>query len=180
MYTFVTGGYRSGRSNYALRRAAELGQPPWLYVSTGQDTDEAVRSRIQRHRRDVEAIWRTAVMPERLLDLLQPAAGAAGPLDGSGAAVIDGIAGWIETRLAGSDESLDKSLLEEEITAFAARLYRSAVPLVVTSTEMGLGVLPQREADLRLLRVVSSANQILAQQAGGVVLMVSGVPFKVR
>ena len=24
MYTFVTGGHRSGRSNYALRRAAEL------------------------------------------------------------------------------------------------------------------------------------------------------------
>jgi adenosylcobinamide kinase/adenosylcobinamide-phosphate guanylyltransferase len=179
MYTFVTGGYRSGRSNYALRRAAELGQPPWLYVSTGQDTDEAVRSRIQRHRRDVEAIWRTAVMPDRLLDLLQPAAGTPGLLDGSGAAVIDGIAGWIETRLAGSDESLDKALIEE-MSAFATRLYRSAVPLVVTSTEMGLGVLPQREADLRLLRVVSSANQILAQQAAGVVLMVSGVPFKVR
>src|SRR5882757_8957145 len=101
MFTFVTGGYRSGRSNYALRRAAELGQPPWLYVSTGQDTDEAVRSRIQRHRRDVEAIWRTAVMPARLLDLVQPAAGTPGPLEGSGAAVIDDIAGWIQTRLDG-------------------------------------------------------------------------------
>jgi adenosylcobinamide kinase / adenosylcobinamide-phosphate guanylyltransferase len=178
MYTFVTGGYRSGRSNYALRRAAELGQPPWLYVSTGQDDDEAVRSRIQRHRRDVEAIWRTTVMPVRLLDLLQPAGGTPSPLEGAGAAVIDGIAGWIETRVAGTEESADKDLLEE-MTVFAARLYRSAVPLVVTSTEMGLGVLPHRKEDLRLMRVVTSANQILVQQASGVVLMVSGAPFKV-
>jgi adenosylcobinamide kinase/adenosylcobinamide-phosphate guanylyltransferase len=178
MYTFVTGGYQSGRSNYALRRAAELGQPPWLYVSAGGEPDEAVRGRIQRHRRDVEAIWRTAIMPARLMELLAPASGPS-PLEGCGAAVIDGIADWIEQHLGASSQAGDKALLDE-IAAFAARLYRSPVPAVVTSTEMGLGVLPQGAAALRLLRVVASANQILAQQAGGVALMVSGVPFKVR
>src|SRR5439155_18458425 len=122
MYTFVTGGYRSGRSNYALRRAPELGQPPWLYVSTGQETDEAVRRRIERHRRDVEAIWRTAVLSARLLDLLAPAAGLS-PLEGCGAAVIDGVAGWIEQRVAGTEEAADKALADE-MAAFSARLYR--------------------------------------------------------
>jgi adenosyl cobinamide kinase/adenosyl cobinamide phosphate guanylyltransferase len=33
MFTFVTGGLRSGKSDYALRRASELGTPPWLYVA---------------------------------------------------------------------------------------------------------------------------------------------------
>ena len=33
MFTFVTGGLRSGKSEYALRRASELGPPPWLYVA---------------------------------------------------------------------------------------------------------------------------------------------------
>jgi len=174
MYTFVTGGYRSGRSNYALRRAAELGQPPWLYVSTGQETDEAVRKRIEGHRRDVEAIWRTAVMPPKLIELVTP-----GTLDAYGAVVIDGIAGWLEQHLAGTAESADRALIDEVI-AFGERLYRSPVPLVVTSTEMGLGVPPLDTTELRLLKVVTTANQILAQQAGAVVLMVSGVPFKVR
>jgi adenosylcobinamide kinase/adenosylcobinamide-phosphate guanylyltransferase len=174
MYTFVTGGYRSGRSNYALRRAAELGQPPWLYVSTGQETDESVRKRIQHHRRDVEAIWRTAVMPPRLLDLL-----ASGALAGCGAVVIDGIAGWIEQHLATTPEGGDRALIDE-VAAFAERLYRSPVPAVLTSTEMGLGMPPRQTSEVRLLRVVTSVNQIIAEQAGGVVLMVSGVPFKVR
>src|SRR5581483_1111311 len=102
MFIFVTGGYRSGRSNYALRRAAELGQPPWLYVSTGQETDEAVRKRIERHRRDVEAIWRTQIMPPKLLDLMAPAA-----LAGCGAAVLDGLAGWIDRHLTGTGEAED-------------------------------------------------------------------------
>jgi adenosylcobinamide kinase/adenosylcobinamide-phosphate guanylyltransferase len=174
MYIFVTGGYRSGRSNYALRRAAELGQPPWLYVSTGRETDEAVRKRIERHRRDVEAIWRTEVMPSKLADIMAPAS-----LAGCGAAVLDGIAGWIESHLSGA-AAMDDATLIGEIGALAQRLYRSPIPLVVTSTEMGMGLVPGNEQEQRLLRVVTSANQLLAQQAGSVVLMVSGVPFKVR
>ena len=174
MYTFVTGGYRSGRSNYALRRAAELGAPPWLYVSTGRETDEAVRKRIERHRRDMEAIWRTAVMPQKLADLAQPLG-----LEGCGAAVFDGMAGWIEQHLAQSKPEADPSLLDE-VTLFADRLYRSAVPIVVTSTEMSLGMMPRDPGEQRLLKIVGSANQILGQQATGVVLMVSGVPLKVR
>jgi adenosylcobinamide kinase / adenosylcobinamide-phosphate guanylyltransferase len=173
MYTFVTGGYRSGRSRYALRRASELGPPPWLYVTTGQETDETVRKRIEGHRRDVEAIWRTAVMPPRLTDLVAPAV-----LDGHGAAVLDGIAGWIEQQLDGTREAADPELLDQ-MADFGERLYRLAVPVVVTSTEMGLGVPPREGVDLRLMRAVTSANQILAQHASGVVLMVSGVPFKV-
>jgi adenosylcobinamide kinase/adenosylcobinamide-phosphate guanylyltransferase len=174
MYTFVTGGYRSGRSNYALRRAAELGAPPWLYVSTGRETDEAVRKRIERHRRDVEAIWRTSVMPAQLLDLLQPAA-----LEGCGAAVFDGLANWVDDRLARTKPEADPALLDE-IAQFAESLYRSAVPVVVTSTEMSLGMMPRDATEQRLLKIVGSANQILGLQASGVVLMVSGVPLKVR
>jgi adenosylcobinamide kinase/adenosylcobinamide-phosphate guanylyltransferase len=174
MYTFVTGGFRSGRSNYALRRAAELGQPPWLYVSTGRETDEAVRKRIERHRRDMEAIWRTAVMPARLVDLVHPK-----ELEGCGAAVYDGLATWIEERLGQTKPENDPALLDE-LNDFADRLYRSAIPIVVTSTEMSLGLPARDAAEQRLLKIVSSANQILGQQASGMVMMVSGVPLKVR
>jgi adenosylcobinamide kinase/adenosylcobinamide-phosphate guanylyltransferase len=174
MYTLVTGGYRSGRSNYALRRAAELGAPPWLYVGTGRETDEAVRKRIERHRRDVEAIWRTAVMPPKLLDLMQLTA-----LQGCGAAVFDGFAGWIEEHLEGTKPEADAAFLDD-VALFADRVYRSAVPIVITSTEMSLGFQPRDAAEKRLLKIVSSANQILGQQATQLVLMVSGVPLKVR
>jgi adenosylcobinamide kinase/adenosylcobinamide-phosphate guanylyltransferase len=174
MFTFVTGGYRSGRSNYALRRASELGQPPWLYVSAAQETDEAVRKRIEGHRRDVEAIWRTAVLPPRLKDLFDVPG-----LQGCGAGVIDGMAAWIEQRLAGTAEAGDRAVVDE-IIAFTDRLYRSPTPMVVTSTELGQGLMPRTEPELRLVRLVTTANQLLAAQAIGVVLMVSGVHFKVR
>jgi adenosylcobinamide kinase/adenosylcobinamide-phosphate guanylyltransferase len=172
MYTFVTGGQRSGRSNYALRRASELGPPPWLYVATGQETDEAIRKRIEHHRRDAEAIWRTAVLPARLVDLLAPAA-----LDGVGAAVFDGLATWIEAQLVAEPGELVERRIIDEVGKFADRLYRTPTPLVVVSTEMGLGCRARDDAEQRLIKVVQSANQLLASNAGSVVLMVSGVPF---
>jgi adenosyl cobinamide kinase/adenosyl cobinamide phosphate guanylyltransferase len=100
MFTFVTGGYRSGRSNYALRRAAELGPPPWLYVTAGEETDEAVRKRIERQRRDKEAIWQTAVTPVDLGSILQPE-----KIDKFGAVVMDGFMGWLAARAGVSCES---------------------------------------------------------------------------
>jgi adenosylcobinamide kinase/adenosylcobinamide-phosphate guanylyltransferase len=174
MYTFVTGGYRSGRSNYALRRASELGAPPWLYVTAGEETDEAVRKRVERHRRDKEAIWRTAIMPQDLSALFEPAA-----IEGLGAMVLDGFVTWLSARLAASEPAADAALLEE-IESVAHRMYRTALPEIVVSMELGLGGMPESPAQQRFLRVAASANQILAANAGGVVMMVSGVPLKVR
>jgi adenosylcobinamide kinase / adenosylcobinamide-phosphate guanylyltransferase len=174
MYTFVTGGVRSGRSNYALRRAAELGHPPWLYVSTGTEADDAVRKRLDRYRKDAEAIWRTAVMPAQLTDLMQPSA-----VLGFGALVFDGLLGWIQARLGEHGPNGERAVLEE-VERFGDRVYRSAVPVVVVSGEIGFGFSPQTPEELRFLRVATSANQILAENAGAVVLMVSGVPLRVR
>lgn len=170
MYTFVTGGFRSGRSNYALRRASELGHPPWLYVASAQEADESVQKRVAPHRRDSEAIWRTGVLPPHL-----PALVDGGALEGYGAAVFDGIAGWIEQQLKAADA--DRAILDQ-ISTLADRMYRMPIPIVVVSTEMGMGLPPRDAAEQRLLKVVSQANQILIQAAGSVVLMVGGMPFK--
>jgi adenosylcobinamide kinase / adenosylcobinamide-phosphate guanylyltransferase len=174
MYIFVTGGFRSGRSSYALRRAAELGPPPWLYVTAGEEEDEAVRARIERQRRDKEAIWRTGVMAPDLMTSLAPPA-----LEGLGAVVLDGFPSWLAGRLAARPQSTDEEVLEE-IDRVADGLYRAPVPIVIVSQEMGLGTPPSDPGQLRFATLTAGANQILATTAGSVVLMVSGVPLKVR
>jgi adenosylcobinamide kinase/adenosylcobinamide-phosphate guanylyltransferase len=174
MYTFVTGGYRSGRSSYALRRASELGPPPWLWLATAGDTDESVRKRIERHRRDQEAIWRTAVVPDRLADLGDGAA-----VQGLGAIVVDGLDAWIAAHLDPAGPAADATLLGE-VSALADRLYRSPVPVVLVSGEVSLAPFPSDPHQARLGDVLTAANQILAELAAAVVLMVSGIPLRVR
>src|SRR5450755_1861360 len=72
MFTFVTGGLRSGKSEYALQRASELGPPPWLYVAPAIEGDDELKARLAKHRRDQEATWRLLEAPEHLEAALEP------------------------------------------------------------------------------------------------------------
>ena len=74
----------------------------------------------------------------------------------------------------------DDAKILGEVSVLADRLYRTKQPLVVVSLEVGLAPLPTLPGDLREVRLLTSANQMLAANAGSVVLMVSGVPLRIR
>jgi adenosylcobinamide kinase/adenosylcobinamide-phosphate guanylyltransferase len=174
MFTFVTGGLRSGKSEYGLRRASELGPPPWLYVAPHIEGDDELKARLARHRRDQEAAWHLHEAPAKFAGAL-----AAETLAGHGAAVIDRFTIWLSNRLAASEASADYDLIAE-VEGFSDRLYRSTVPIVLVTTEIGLGFLPASVPDRRLINIAGIANQILAERAQSVVMMVSGVPLRLR
>jgi adenosylcobinamide kinase / adenosylcobinamide-phosphate guanylyltransferase len=179
MFTFVSGGLRSGKSGYALRRASELGPPPWLYVAPDVEGDEDLKGRLAKQRRDQEAIWRIKDAPAQLERVLTPEI-----IDGHGALVLDRFSVWLSLRLATEEARAelrnDDRKLMEEVELLADRLYRSHVPGVVVTTEVGLGFLPASVPDRRLIDVVGMANQILAERAQTVVFMVSGVAQRLR
>ena len=174
MYTLVTGGLRSGKSEYALTRASELGPPPWLYIAPHIEGDDELKARLAKHRRDQEATWKFMEAPEHLDAILEPAT-----LAGHGSLIIDRFTVWVANRLARSEPSADRALLNE-IEHLADRLYRSATPGVVVTTEVGLGFLPESVTDRRLVDVVGMANQILSDRATAAALLVSGIPLRLR
>ena len=171
MFTFVSGGLRSGKSDYALRRASELGPPPWLYVAPEVEGDDDVTKRLAQHRRDQDAIWRVKDAPVRLQDALE-----ADVIGGAGALVLDRFAAWIGARMSGK---ADSELLAE-VEELADRLYRSPVPAVLVTTEVGLGFVAASDANRRLVNLVGSANRILAERAQSVVFLMSGVAQRWR
>lgn len=177
MFTFVSGGLRSGKSNYALSRATELGAPPWLYVAPEIEGDDELKERLARHRRDQDAIWRLKDAPDHLEQALD-----IDVVDGHGAMVLDRFSVWLSGRLAATPANgakADRTLLDE-VEHLANRLYHCAIPVVVVTTEVGLGFLPANVPDRRLVNVVGIANQILAERAQSVVFMVSGVAQRLR
>ena len=173
MFTFVSGGLSTGKSDYAFRRASELGPPPWLYVSPQVEGDEAVKTRLAQYRRDQEAIWRIKDAPPELESLLVPEI-----LERHGALVIDKFSLWIAGQLAKTPPSADGALLEG-VERLADKLYRSPVPAVLVTTEVGLAFQPT-VTERRFIDVAGRANQLLADRASSVVFMVSGVPWRLR
>lgn len=174
MFTLVTGGLRSGKSSYALRRASELGPPPWLWVAPRTDGDDELKARLAKFRRDQDATWKFIEAPEHLDAILEPST-----LDGCGSLVIDRFTVWLSGRIAKTEAKSDHYLLEE-VEHLADKLYRSTTPAVVVTTEVGLGFLPANVPDRRLIDVVGLANQILSDRATAAALLVSGIPLRLR
>ena len=155
-----------------LPHAPRLG----LYVAPEIEGDQDLKLRLARHRRDQDAIWRMKDAPENLEQALDDDV-----VDGHGAMVLDRFSVWLSRRLSAAtgNGGTDKALLVE-VELLANRLYRCKIPVVLVTTEVGLGFLPASVPDRRLVNVVGSANQILAERAQSVVFMVSGVAQRLR
>src|SRR3989304_10491297 len=75
--TLILGGARSGKSTHAQKLALECGGEDVLFVATAQALDGEMAARIESHRRERPAAWRTLEAPHHVGEAIshaQPAA----------------------------------------------------------------------------------------------------------
>jgi adenosyl cobinamide kinase/adenosyl cobinamide phosphate guanylyltransferase len=160
--TFVTGGARSGKSSYALRLAAAAGTPVAM-IATAEARDAEMLGRIETHRRERPAGWRTVEEP---LDL----AGALRGLAAGEFAIVDCLSLWVSNLLEASDAAAVEQLAAEAAALAAAH----AGGCVSVSNEVGMGIVPLNALARSYRDVLGRVNAIWADAADDAVLAVSG------
>lgn len=161
----VLGGARSGKSSHAEALVREH-PPPWFYVATAQALDDEMRERIDLHRQRRGRGWETVEAPLRLAEAVADA--------GQRPLLVDCLTLWLSNHLlAGSD-------LEAEAGRLEAALGRRRGPIVLVANEVGLGIVPDNALARRFRDAAGRLNQRLAAVADEVVLMVAGLPMKVK
>jgi adenosylcobinamide kinase / adenosylcobinamide-phosphate guanylyltransferase len=164
--TLVLGGARSGKSRHAEGLVSAL-PPPWLYIATGEPRDNEMAARIAEHRARREAPWRTVEAPRELVGALAAAPAKA-------AILVDCLTLWLSNiLLAGCD-------LEAEIARLERALNQRDGFTVLVANEVGLGIVPDNALARRFRDVAGRLNQRLAATADRVVLLVAGIPVKVK
>ncbi len=167
--TLVTGGSRSGKSKIALDLAAPYGNKG--FIATAEATDDEMRARIERHRRERDSSYLTVEEPVNLGRALESLPAAIE------VAVIDCITVWLGN-LSYHDKITDGTC--PEIDAFLDSLRAPPCHLILVTNEVGMGVVPA-DAATRLFRdTAGSINQILAELAQEVVFSISGIPLRVK
>lgn len=165
----VLGGTRSGKSRFALSRAAALaGDRPWAYLATALPGDPELDDRIARHRRERPAGWPTI---EVGIDL-------PGAITSAGRApiLLDGLTLWLSA-VAGDDlEDIDP-ILDGPVAAALDGLGRHPGPAIVVSDEIGLGMVPLEPLSRAFRDLQGIAHQRFAAAADEVVLTVAGLPL---
>lgn len=163
----ITGGQRSGKSEQAEALALSLSTNP-VYLATAHVWDDEFRERVRRHQERRGSEW-TNIEEEMYLSRH----------DLTGRVVlIDCITLWLTNWLTINNVDVD-AILAEAKREFDAFTQHDATYIFVTY-EIGLGGVSDNALQRKFTDLQGWMNQYVAQQADEVILMVSGIPVKVK
>ena len=164
MLVFITGGVRSGKSAYAMKRAKELTLEP-VYIATAKIWDEDFQKRVRRHQDERGPEW-TSIEAYRDLHLL--------PLEGR-VVVIDCVTLWLTNFFMERENDIDLSLsdFKKEID----KLVLVDATFMIISNELGMGMHADTEVGRKFADLQGWANQYVAGKSSEAVFMVSGLPM---
>ena len=172
----ILGGARSGKSHYALHQGDEKSFKSRTFLATAQALDPEMTRRIQRHRRERGASWRTVEEPYDLIRALKTHARSP-----QGLVVLDCATLWISNLLCGvGGKGLSARKIELLLNKFFQTLQESKGYLRIVSNEVGLGVVPETSLGREFRDLQGRFNQSAALVADQVIFMVAGLPQKIK
>ncbi|MDY6906734.1 MAG: bifunctional adenosylcobinamide kinase/adenosylcobinamide-phosphate guanylyltransferase [Chloroflexota bacterium] len=172
----VLGGARSGKSLFAQGLAAGRGERV-LFVATLVAGDEEMSRRIAQHRRDRPAGWRTIEAPTGAADALSQHIGDAEVV------LLDCLTLMVYNMVGDIDDGdIDAAAaaVATEVGRLLDTAQRTGVTLIVVSNEVGMGLVPPYPMGRAYRDLLGRANQLVAQRADRVYLMVAGLPLVLK
>ena len=169
-FVFVTGGARSGKSDFAMRLAEEASRDR-VYVATARALDPEMEDRVRRHREARGDGWRTVEEP---LDIV-----GAVSVAGGGAVVVDCLTLWLTNMLMEDGDGFE-DVAASKAAELAASIKRIPGTTVVVSNEVGLGIVPSDALTRKFRDAAGRVNRVVAEAADEVFIVVSGIPLKIK
>ena len=162
----ITGGQRSGKSGHAEQLALSLTESP-VYLATAHIWDDEFRERVRRHQERRGQQW-TNIEEERYLSRHD--------LTGRDV-VVDCVTLWL-TNFFFDNNDVDQTLTaaKDEFD----RLTRQDATFIFVTNEIGLGGVSDNALQRQFTDLEGWMNQHIAQRADEVILMVSGIPVKIK
>jgi adenosylcobinamide kinase / adenosylcobinamide-phosphate guanylyltransferase len=139
-----------------------------VYVATARKWDGDFGERIKRHQAGRDERWKSIEEEKQISGL---------PLAGK-VVVIDCITLWLTNFFidTGYDSEACLKTCKKEID----ELCKLKAVLIIISNEIGMGVHAETEAGRKFTDLQGWINQYIAEKAGTVILMVSGIPMMIK
>ncbi|WP_298548014.1 bifunctional adenosylcobinamide kinase/adenosylcobinamide-phosphate guanylyltransferase [uncultured Aquimarina sp.] len=167
MLYYITGGERSGKSSYAQNLALELSDNP-AYIATSRVWDGDHRKRIDRHIADRDSRWISIEEEKELSKVIKK----------DSVVVIDCVTLWLTNFFVDTKNDIELSLSQakQEFN----QLLKINATIIIISNEIGMGVHATTEIGRKFTELQGWMNQHIAKQADQAILMVSGIPVKIK
>ena len=163
----ITGGSRSGKSSYAEKLALELSENP-VYLATARIWDEEFRERVQRHQARRGPQW-TNIEEEKHLSHHSLAGRVV---------VVDCLTLWCTNFFFDLKSDVNRAL--EAAKAEFDRFTTQDATFIFVTNEIGMGGTSDNEIQRKFTDLQGWMNQYAASRADEVILMVCGIPVKIK
>ncbi len=172
----VTGGTRSGKSDYALQMA-QLLPGPRCFIATCPVVDAEMAERISRHREERAGLeWQTIEEQTAIPAILQTE-------QKYPVCVIDCLTLWVnnlmyQAKRSGQPFTDPEMQLHCQLLIEAAQDYPGTV--ICVTNEVGMGIVPDNSAARIYRDLVGRCNRMLAAAAVEVYLVSCGLPLRLK
>jgi adenosylcobinamide kinase/adenosylcobinamide-phosphate guanylyltransferase len=168
---FVTGGARSGKSNFAQKLANGI-QGNKVFVATAEALDEEMKARIASHQKERPSGWDTIEEAKQLSMVLNNCDGKYEVI------LIDCVTIWISNLLVNS--SFSDQEIENELKILTDSCKSINATVIIVSNEVGSGIVPDNKLSRVYRDIAGKANQEIARIADEVYLVVAGISLAIK
>ncbi len=164
--TLILGGARSGKSLYAEQLALS-GTGTKIYLATAQAHDAEMEKRIEIHKKRRSEGWETVEEP---LDIAKIISGNQQPVT----ILVDCLTLWLSNLL---HKEMD---IPKEIDSLVDALKSTGANVILVSNEIGFGIVPENILAREFRDFAGLLHQMVAFTANEVVMVVAGIPVKIK
>jgi adenosylcobinamide kinase/adenosylcobinamide-phosphate guanylyltransferase len=168
----ITGGVRSGKSRYAERLAAEHAGADVTYLATCRVEDHEMALRVQLHRAQRPATWTTVEQP---MDVAAVVASSVQPV-----VLLECLTLLTSNVLYEHRDADPRHALRVEVEQLLAAAGAREGTLIIVTNEVGCGMIPMSEVARLYCDVLGEANRAVAAAAHAVIMLVSGIPLRLK
>jgi adenosylcobinamide kinase/adenosylcobinamide-phosphate guanylyltransferase len=162
----ITGGVKSGKSTFALRKALEYEKR--AFVATGVPFDDEMKVRIQRHKEERGELFDTFEEPVNVADILKE-------IDGRYSVILfECLTTYLGNLFYyGID-------VQKELEKLINVLISMKSEVIVVTNEVGWGIIPDNELSRKYAEILGRTNTTLASIAKEVYSVIAGIEVRIK
>lgn len=171
----ITGGTRSGKSDFGLRWAERL-PGRRCFIATCPVVDQEMAARIDKHRqaRNPE-LWDTIEEPLKIGEIVER--------NHYNVYLVDCLTLWISNQMsqcADRGEVCNEAFIEDQTKKILHTIAAINATVIFVTNEVGLGIVPENELARRYRDLVGSCNKLIGSGADEAVLVSCGLPLYLK
>jgi adenosylcobinamide kinase/adenosylcobinamide-phosphate guanylyltransferase len=171
MIIFVTGGARSGKSDFVQELAEKL-EGKRLFIATAEALDDEMKERIRKHQEKRGDRWNTIEEPLDLGNAIRSVSNSYRTI------LVDCLTVWLSNLLMEYKD--EDEIISEMMDDFFTSMDDFEETIIVVSNEVGLGIVPDNEMARIYRDKLGFLNQRMAKRADHVYVLISGIPVKIK